>query len=147
MKPNHYIAYWKWADYLGRDKQNAYHSKSRVIERMERGEVLWLFTRNPNSQTIHMVQRIVVKEKGRTASMTPRIYWVQGQGELRNAEKSGQHDNWLETIGAAFTENAKSLRAESAGELAKKFMQPRHISTQSVGLLERQWKMSIPRKP
>ena len=147
MKPNHYIAYWKWPDYLGRDAQNAYHSKSGVVERMEHGAVLWLFTLNPNTQTIHMVQRIVVEEKGRTASMPPRFYWVQGQGELRNAEKSGQHDDWLETIGAAFTAKGTSLRAESAGELARKFMQPLWIAADSVAQLESRWKKPIPKKP
>ena len=140
MKPNHYIAYWKWADYLGRDKQNAYHSKSRVIERMERGEVLWLFTRNPTSQTIHMVQRIVVAEKGRTASQEPRIYWVQGNGNLRNVGASGTDADWRTIIGAAFTVNGTSLSAGSAGELAQKFMQPRQISPGSVAPLETQWK-------
>lgn len=140
MKPNHYIAYWKWADYLGRDKQNAYHSKSRVVERMERGEVLWLFTRNPTSQTIHMVQRIVVEEKGRSASREPRIYWVQGKGKLRNVEASGPHEDWLGVIGEASTAKGTSLSAETAGELAQKFMQPRQISPGSVAPLEMEWK-------
>lgn len=140
MKPNHYIAYWKWADYLGRDQQNAYHSKSKVVERMERGEVLWLFTRNPTSQAIHMVQRIVVAEKGRTASQEPRIYWVQGKGKLRNVEASGTHSDWRAIIGAAFTVNGTSLSAGSASELAQKFMQPRQISPDFVAPLETEWK-------
>ena len=79
--------------------------------------------------------------------MPPRFYWVQGQGELRNAEKSGQHDDWLETIGAAFTAKGTSLRAESAGELARKFMQPLWIAADSVAQLESRWKKPIPKKP
>lgn len=136
----HYMAYWKWKDYLGRDHQHAYHSRSTVLEGIEKDDVLWLFTRKPDTNTIHMVQRIVVCEKGRTRSHKPRIYWVQGQGELRSAEGWGRREDWLRTVGAVNTAKGTSLAASSAGKLALKFQQPRGISPSSIPVLERRWR-------
>lgn len=136
----HYIAYWKWPDYCGKDQQNAYHSKSTVVEQMKEGDVLWLFTRKPDTQTIHMVQRIVVKEKGRTASFKPRIYWVQGEGELREAATWSKNEDWLRVFDKVKTAKGTSLASNSAGELAQRFMQPRQIDLESAHALEKRWR-------
>lgn len=146
MKPNHYIAYWKWADYEGHDDQDAHHSNAPILTRMGRGDVLWLFTRQPDSQKIHMVQRIKIEKAGPALAKSSWAYGVSGYGNLQNV-KAGTHPCWLEAIGRASTARGTKLRSKSAGKLCQKVQSPRQLAIESGEVLDAEWKKRIPKKP
>lgn len=133
----HFIAIWKWADWLARiDDDAAYHSDARILTQMAIGHTLWLLTRDPVHQRLHLVEAFQITRQKPEGSRPPWRYGVEGNSLFDKATKVRWLErDWFPVFTQLVTLKGTSLQSRDAPHFCQRIMQPRVINQTSSDLL------------
>lgn len=134
----HYIAIWKWKNWLARtDEHAAYHSNASILTQMAPGHTLWLLSRDPVQQRLHLVEVFQITRQKPEYSRPPWRYGVEGHSLFPKATPARWLErDWFPVCTELVTLQGSSLKSTDASQFCQRLMQPRQIDQTSSDLLQ-----------